>query len=45
MKVILVTAVVVMVHVLAIMALDIIKGDRFQQVFWNVNGWNTDKDW
>ena len=33
MEVILVTAVVVMVHVLAIMALDIIKGDRFQQVF------------
>ena len=33
MKVILVTVVVVMVHVLAIMALDIIKGNRFQQVF------------
>ena len=45
MEVILVTAVVVMVHVLAIMAIDMIKGDRFQQFFENVNGWNTNKDW
>ena len=42
-EVIIVTAVVVMIHALAIMDLDVIKRDRFCR-FWNVNGWDSDKD-